>query len=108
MYIGHSYKNLTLFSSWFLFKVINGICIINIFKTILFLKYIFNTINNLITNNFPIWFINMDITKYYIIREQVQDSGEFCCNMIWKRGFLSNFFSMVNIVKKICFKRYNL
>jgi len=103
-YIGHSNKNTPLFSSWFLFKMVNGIWIINVFKTIWFLKYIFNTINYLVSSNFPVWFINMDITKYSFIREYAQDSGEFCCNMIWKRGFLSNFFSISNIVKKYVLK----
>lgn len=100
VHIGHSPLNTNLLASWFLFRLTELYWYINIYKTIWFLKFILKFIKYIVNNNKPIWFINMDISNQAIIGKYSQECGEFYCSNIWKRGFISNFFSMSKIVKK--------
>jgi ribosomal protein S2 len=112
-YIGHSKKNTPLLSSWLLYTLRNNIWTINIFKTILIFKFIIVFIKYLIINNFPIWFINLDRSKEFIINKNANFCGEFNCTRSWVRGILSNYFNILNclnnfVIKKDAVKNYKI
>jgi len=106
VHIGHKKINTNLLSSWFLYRLRNNIWIINLYKTLWILKLVYIFIKHLITYNKSIWFINMDLSKQFIINEYANECGEFACTAIWIRGLLSNYFSMLLTVKKYIFKSY--
>jgi len=99
-HLGHKIINTSLMSSWFLFRLQKNIWLINIFKTIFFLKQIFLFIKWVIIKNKSIWFINMDNSKQNIIHEYALSCGEFSITTIWKRGLFSNYKSIFNTIKK--------
>lgn len=105
IHIGHKYINTNLLASWMLFKIYNTIWLINLYKTVWFFKLIFNFIKILVSKNSPIWFINSEMSKQYIINQKAIICGEFYCGFIWKRGLLSNYRSMLRIIKNIMVKR---
>lgn len=105
IHIGHKLKNTTLLASWMLFKTQNNLWLINLFKTVWFFKLVFNFIKLLVYNNKPIWFINSEMSKQYIINQNAINCGEFFCGYIWKRGLLSNYMSMLRIIKKLVNKK---
>lgn len=104
LHVGHSALNSLMLSSWFFFKLKKRIWIINIFKTIIFLKIIFKFLNFLVNNEFPFWFINFEYTKRYIFKINAEACGEFACTQKWVRGFLSNFKSIQKAVKNYTWK----
>ena len=106
VHIGHKIINTNLLSSWFLYRIRNNIWIINLYKTLWILKLVNIFIKYLITSNKSIWFINMDLSKQYIINQYANECGEFACTAIWIRGLLSNYFSMLLTVKKYMSKSY--
>jgi ribosomal protein S2 len=95
-----------MLSSWMLFELRHNIWLINIFKTVWFLKIIFCLLKKLVNKNFPIWFINCEMTKQYIIDNDALNCGEFYCGYIWKRGLLSNYLSMIKVIKKVVSKDF--
>lgn len=104
LHVGHSDLNSLMLSSWFFFKLKKRIWIINIFKTIIFLKIIFKFLNFLVNNEFPFWFINFEYTKRYFFKINAEACGEFACTQKWVRGFLSNFKSIQKAVKNYTWK----
>lgn len=106
LHIGHSASNSLMLSSWFFFKLKKRIWIINIFKTIIFLKIILKFLNFLVNNEFPFWFINFEYTKRYLFKVNAESCGEFACTQKWVRGFLSNFKSIQKAVKNYTLKRF--
>ena len=106
IHIGHSIINTPLLTTWFLYKFRKPIWIINIFKTVLFLKIIFRFLFYLINSNLSFWFANLDITKEFLFKNLVNQCGEFLSSQVWIRGFLSNFKSVQNSMNKYILKRY--
>ena len=94
IHIGHSIKNTIFLTTWFLHKLRNIVWIINIFKTILFLKIVLRFLKFVVNNNFPVWFANMEVTRELIFKNYANFCGEFYCTKSWIRGFLSNFKSI--------------
>lgn len=105
IHIGHSYKNTKLLSSWILYRLQNNIWIIDIFKTIFFFKNIMVFLRYLVSSGFPIWFINLEITKEFIFLAYSRLCGEFACTRHWVRGMLSNYFSITKSIKKYNLKK---
>lgn len=106
IHIGHSIKNTLLLTTWFLHKLRNTVWIINIFKTILFLKIVLRFLRFVINNGFPVWFTNLEITREVLFRNYANYCGEFYCTKAWIRGFLSNFRSIQNSLNKYILKKY--
>lgn len=106
LHIGHSVLSTSLLNSWILQYLKNKIWIINVFKTILFLKIVNKFLRFIVNFNFPIWFINMEFTKELIFKKFAYTCGEFYCTRVWVRGFLSNFRSVQNSINKYILKRH--
>jgi small subunit ribosomal protein S2 len=105
IYIGHSYKNTKFLSSWILYRLQNNIWIIDIFKTIFFLKNIVTFLKYLISYGLPIWFINLEITKEFMFLMYSRLCGEFACTRYWIRGMLSNYLSISKSIRKYGLKK---
>jgi small subunit ribosomal protein S2 len=106
VHIGHKAKNSLLLSSWFFYKLRKKIWIINIIKTIIFLKIVFKYIAYLVNNKLPIWFINLEITRELIFKKFSTISGEYYCTRIWVRGLLSNYKNIQESLSKYKLKQY--
>jgi ribosomal protein S2 len=106
IHIGHKAINSLLLSSWFFYKLRKKIWIINIIKTIIFLKITFKYIAYLINNKLPIWFINLEITRELIFRKFATISGEFFCTRVWVRGLLSNYKNIQESLSKYNLRQY--
>lgn len=105
IYIGHSVSNSLILSSWFLYKLRKKIWIINLFKTIIFMKLIFKFLNYLATNKLPFWFISLELSKQFIFKKYALECGEFSCIKVWIRGFLSNFKKIQKSIGKYILKK---
>ena len=105
-HIGHSIINTILLTTWFLYKLRKTVWIINIFKTILFIKIIYRFIRFIVNNNFPIWFVNLEVTKELWFKNYANYCGEFYCTKLWIRGFLSNFKSIQDSMNRFLLKKY--
>jgi ribosomal protein S2 len=105
-HIGHSIKNTILLTTWFLYKLRRPLWIINIFKTILFIKIIFRFIRFLVNNRFPLWFVNLEVTRELLFKNYANYCGEFYCTKLWIRGFLSNFKSIQDSMNRFILKKY--
>ena len=106
IHIGHSIKNTILLTTWFLYKLRNIVWIINIFKTILFLKIVLRFLRFVINNGFPVWFVNLEVTREALFRNFANYCGEFYCTKSWIRGFLSNFKSIQDSMNRFILKKY--
>ena len=106
IYIGHNASTSVMLSSWFFYKLRKRIWIINIYKTIIFLKLIFKFLKFLATHNLPFWFINLELSKEFIFKKKALECGEFSCTRLWIRGFLSNYKSIQKSICKYILKRY--
>lgn len=106
IHIGHSFASSLMLSSWFFFKLKKNVWIINIFKTIIFLKIILKFLRCLVNNEVPFWFVNFEYSKEKIFRYSAKMCGEFACTKKWIRGFLSNFKSIQKAVKNYALKRF--
>lgn len=106
VHIGHSFASSLMLSSWFFFKLKKNVWVINIFKTIIFLKIILKFLKFLVNNELPIWFINFEYTKEKLFRYSAKMCGEFACTKKWVRGFLSNFKSIQKSVKNFAIKKF--
>lgn len=105
-HLGHYSKNSIILSSWFFFKLRKKIWIINILKTILFLKLSFNFIKFLVNSKLPFWFINLDETKHFIFKKYSIFCGEYFCTKYWIRGLISNFKSIQKSLNKYFLQKY--
>lgn len=105
IYIGHSFFNSILLSSWLVFNFKGKISILNLFNTIKMLKISYQLIKHLVNVGFPIWFINCDLTKEYIIRECANNSGEFYLTKRWIRGLISNYYIITKAYRKYLIKK---
>ncbi len=101
MHLGHSTKSSILFATWMLYAMRQGIWIINLFKTIHFLKISFYIIDIFVKTKMPIWFLNKDITKNFLFNFVSSISGEFSCCGFWIRGLLSNYKQISKLYFKI-------
>jgi small subunit ribosomal protein S2 len=106
VHIGHNFINSLLLSSWFFYKLNKKIWIINIFKTIIFLKITFKFLTYLVNYKLPFWFINLEKTKELVFKKFANFSGEFFCSKIWIRGLLSNFKSIQKTLSKYFLNKY--
>jgi len=106
IHIGHSVKNTILLTTWFLHKLRKFVWIINIFKTILFLKIVLRFLRFVINNSFPVWFANLEVTREALFRNYANYCGEFYCTKSWIRGFLSNFKSIQDSMNRFILKKY--
>ena len=106
IYIGHSLSNSLFLSSWFFYKLRKSVWIINLFKTILFIKLVFKFLKYIATFNLPFWFINLELSKEYLFKKYALFCGEFACTKMWIRGFLSNFKSIQRNLVKFIFKKH--
>jgi len=106
IHIGHSVKNTILLTTWFLYKLRKFVWIINIFKTILFLKIVLRFLRFVINNSFPVWFTNLEVTRESLFRNYANYCGEFYCTKSWIRGFLSNFKSIQDSMNRYILKKY--
>jgi len=75
-YIGNNKKNTFFISSWLLFRLRGYTWIINLYKTISVLKYIFSFLKHLVINNLPIWFVNLERSREFIILNWANYCGE--------------------------------
>lgn len=105
-YIGHSASNSIVLSSWFFYKLRKRIWIINLFKTVIFIKLVFKFLKALVKLNLPFWFINLDLSKEYLFKKYAFISGEFACTRLWIRGFLSNFKRIQKSLGRYILKRH--
>lgn len=105
-YIGHSMHNSLVLSSWFFYKLRKKVWIINLFKTIKFLKLVLKLLQNLASYSLPFWFVNLELSKDFIYRKYALECGEFACTKVWVRGFLSNFKSIQNSICKYMLKKH--
>jgi small subunit ribosomal protein S2 len=105
IYIGHSYKNTKLLSSWLLYRLQNNIWILDIFKTIFFLKNVISFLKYIISYNYPIWFVNLEFMKEFLFMTYSKLCGEFFCSRYWIRGMLSNYSSVLKSIKKYALKK---
>lgn len=105
IHIGHSYKTVKFLSSWLLYRIQGNLWIMNIFKTILFIKNIIIFIKYLINNSLPIWFVNLEMTKESIFLMYSKICGEFACTRYWVRGILSNYLSVSKSIRKYASKK---
>lgn len=106
VHIGHSLSNSIFLSSWFFYKLRKSVWIINLFKTILFIKLIFKFLKYIASFNLPFWFINLELSKEYLFKKYALLCGEFSCTKMWIRGFLSNFKSIQRTLVKFVFKKH--
>lgn len=106
IYIGHSASNSLMLSAWFLYKLRKKIWIINLFKTVIFVKLVFKFLQYLAVNHLPFWFVNLELSKEFIFKKYAFECGEFACTKIWIRGFLSNFKSIQNSIGKYILKKH--
>jgi small subunit ribosomal protein S2 len=106
VHIGHKATNSLLLSSWFFYRLRKKIWIINIIKTIIFLKIIFKYIAYLVNFKLPIWFINLEVTRELIFRKFATISGEFYCTKVWVRGLLSNYKNIQVSLSKYKLKQF--
>ena len=106
IHIGHSSSNSIFLSSWFFYKLRKKIWIINLFKTIIFIKLVFKFLKYVATFNLPFWFINLELSKEYLFKKYALSCGEFACTKMWIRGFLSNFKSIQRSLVKYVFKKH--
>jgi small subunit ribosomal protein S2 len=95
-----------MLSSWFFFKLKKRIWIINIFKTVIFLKIILQFLRFLVNNEMPFWFVSFEHTKEFLFQYHAKSCGEFACTKKWVRGFLSNFKSIQKAVSRYAHKSY--
>ena len=105
IFVGQSALNSLMLSSWFFYKLKRRIWIINLFKTILFLKLALKFLNYLVSNRLPFWFINMEFDKEFIFKKSALDCGEYYCTRLWIRGLLSNFKSIQNSINNYILKK---
>jgi ribosomal protein S2 len=108
IYIGHNESNSVVLSAWFFYKLIKKIWVINILKTVIFLKIVLKFLTHLIANRFPFWFINLELSKSYVFKKYAFYCGEFSCTKKWVRGFLSNFRSVQQGLSNYIFKKIAL
>lgn len=106
IYIGHSVYNSLVLSSWFFYKLRKKIWIINLFKTIIYLKLVFKFLKYLTNSNLPFWFVSVDLSKEFLFKKYALECGEFACTKVWIRGFLSNFKSIQNSIGKYIYKKH--
>ena len=106
IHIGHSIKNTLFLTTWFLHKLRGTVWIINIFKTILFLKIALRFLRFAINHGFPVWFTNLEINREALFRNYANYCGEFYCTKAWIRGFLSNFKSIQDSLNRYILKKY--
>jgi ribosomal protein S2 len=64
------------------------------------LKNIVAFLKHLVSNDLPVWFINLEATKESIFLAYSKLCGEFSCVRYWVRGMLSNYFSISKSIKK--------
>jgi len=105
VFIGHSILNSILLSSWLIFNLRGKTTILNMFNTIKMLKLSYTIIKHIVNIGLPIWFINFDLTKEYIITQNALKSGEFYCTRRWIRGLISNFYSITKGFRKYIIKK---
>ena len=105
-HIGSSIKNTILLTTWFLYKLRTPLWIINVFKTILFIKIIYRFLRFIVNNSLPLWFINLEVTKELLFKHYANLCGEFYCTKLWIRGLLSNYKSIQESINKFILKKY--
>jgi len=66
-----------LLSSWLIFNLRGKITILNLYNTIKVLKLSYVLLKYVVNAGFPFWFVNFDLTKEDIIKQNSFDSGEF-------------------------------
>lgn len=106
VHIGHSAVSSLVLSSWFFYKLKKKVWIINILKTIIFLKILLKFFKYIVNYNFPFWFINLELTKEFLFKSAANNCGEFSCTRVWVRGLLSNFKKIQNSISKYTFKKH--
>lgn len=91
VHIGHSLFNTLFFSSWMLLGFRQNIWIIDITKTIYFLKLTFNVFKFIVSCKKPIWFLNLESHMDKFLAYSAKKCGEFFLTSNWIRGLLTNF-----------------
>ena len=105
VYIGHSKLNSILLSSWLIFNFRGKISILNLFNTIKMLKLSYNLVKHFINLGLPIWFINFDLAKEFIIKKYALQAGEFFLTKRWVRGLISNYYIITKAYRKYLIKK---
>jgi len=69
------------------------------------MKLSFLLLKNIINVGSPVWFINFDLTKEEIIKNNAFKSGEFYVTRRWIRGLISNFFIITKAYRQYLLKK---
>lgn len=101
VHLGHTIKNTVFYARWMLFATRQGLWIINLFKTVHLLKIGLYVIGSLVRSKMPIWFLNRDYTKSFILNYSSNLCGEFNSSGFWIRGLISNYKSLSRVVFRI-------
>ena len=105
VFIGHSILNSILLSSWLIFSLRGKITILNLFNTIKMLKLSYVLIKQIVNVGLPLWFINFDLTKENIIKNNALKAGEFYLTRRWIRGLISNYYIITKAFRKYLIKK---
>jgi len=91
VHIGHDKKNSVFFVSWIFYGWRDKVFMINLIKTVMYLKIALNILDYAICNKRSIWYVNLSkIFSDYVIRYGYI-CGEAFCNYWWINGSLTNF-----------------
>lgn len=101
VHVGHSFANSVLFSSWLVYTYMQNILIINLYKSLILLKVGFVGIGNACLFQGPIWFINLDRASGVYVRHSAKSCGEISWTGRWVNGFISNYFSLQHLWKRL-------
>jgi len=105
IFLGHSIFNTILLSSWLIFNIRGKNTILNLYHTIKMLKLSYTLLKYVINMGFPFWFVNFDLTKEDIIKNNAFKSGEFYVTRRWIRGLISNFFVITKAYRQYLIKK---
>jgi len=105
IFLGHSIFNTILLSSWLIFSIRGKNTILNLYHTIKMLKLSYTLLKYVINMGFPFWFVNFDLTKEDIIKNNAFKSGEFYVTRRWIRGLISNFFIITKAYRQYLIKK---
>lgn len=100
VHVGHSLHNSSLYAAWLIYGYRAGVCLINLCHFISMLRFGFNSLNLMVAQGRPIWFVNKDKSFARYVRYYALKCGEFASTLQWVRGMLSNFKVVGTLAKK--------
>lgn len=101
VHVGHSFANSVLYSAWLIFTYVQNILIINLFKSIFFLRTGFAGIGNACVFKGPIWFINLDPAAKSYVTSASNSCGEMSWTTDWVYGLVSNYLTLYRVYRRL-------